>query len=373
MTEFKRVLAVVAACGAVALGGASHAASPGEIESEIVTGMKNDLTALSVNLPVFLSQHLPALMAPVGIGAGAGIGDEAGGFSFGLLARVGLFNNFDDVGAGLSIMDVQPALPSLLPWPQLGVVLGVNLGSGFELGADIQFIPPMDVSGEGIDLHAELFGAALTARWRVNQASGAIPAFIIGVGGSYYGGRFEIGKGYTAPYAETMDDGTQVAGHVAITSAPGVGWSLFQISPELRVAWDIGGIFRPYIGCGVGFGFGTVSDHVNLRATATVDTVNGQAVSQAPVAYDEAVASFETKPALYALRPHVGFDLVVGIFAFTAQLDLAIMGKDKIDSNMDAAVENFLNDDPNFLYSQNARNSQTQAAAILTFATRLQF
>lgn len=373
MTQLKCVLSFVAVSAAVVLGGPAQAASPSEIETELVGSMKNDLTALSVNLPVFLSQHLPAVMAPVGIGAGSGIGDDAGGFSIGLLGRVGLFNNFDDVGAGMSVVDLQPALPSLLPWPQLGAVIGVNLGSGFELGADIQFVPPMDISGEGVDLHAELIAAALTARWRVNQASGAVPAFIIGVGGSYYGGRFEIGKGYTSQYADTLDDGTQVTGHVSINSAPGVGWSLFQVSPELRVAWDIGGVFRPYFGFGVGFGFGTVSDHVNLRASATVDTINGQPANQAPVVYDEAVASFETKPAMYTLRPHLGFDLVIGIFAFTAQLDLAIMGKDKIDANFDEAVENFLNDDPNFLYSQNARNSQTQAAAILTFATRLQF
>jgi len=116
-----------------------------------------------------------------------------------------------------------------------------------------------------------------------------------------------------------------------------------------------------------------VGDRMSVAATATVETVDGRPVTQDPVVYREDLVLFETSPALWTLRPHVGFDLVLGIVAFTAQLDLAIMGKDKVDSHIADGAGSFDSTDPNFLYNENARSSQTQSALIATFAVRAQF
>jgi len=341
-------------------------------EEDLLDLMEHDLTALSVNLPIWFAQHVPAVMGPAGLGAGSGIDDDGGAFKIGLLTRLGLFNNFDDVGAGLDMIDLQPAMPSLMPWPQLGVVAGANLGNGFELGGDFQFIPEMDVAADDMQLKAFLLSVALSARLRVNKADGAVPAFIIGLGASYYHGRFAIGSGYSSPYTQTID-GQTVEGRYSVDTAPAVEWNLFQLSPELRIAWDIGGVFRPYLGIGLGLTFGSIGDRLYLRATATVERVNGAAVTQDPVVYDERVVDFSTEPAFYALRPHVGFDVLLGMVAITLQVDLAIMGKDEIDSDLEEGASSFDPNDPDYLYNQNARDSQTQAALVGTLALRLQF
>jgi opacity protein-like surface antigen len=341
-------------------------------EDELRGLLADDLTAIGVNLPIWMASHLPAVMAPVGIGAGSGIDDDSGGFKLGIVTRLGLMNNLDDVAYGLKIMDLQPLVPSLMPWPQFGVVFGVGLGDGVEMGADIQFIPAMDIAAEGLSLKTFLLSGAATLRWRINKSEGAMPAVVLGIGGSFYAGSFEIGAGFENTYTETVD-GKSVTGRVKIDTAPGVSWSLFQASPELRVAWDIGNVFRPFIGVGLGLTFGEVADKLSVKAESTIETVDGQPVDEDPVVYEDRVALFSTTPALWTLRPHVGFDLVLGTFAFTAQLDFAIMGKDRIDGNFSDGAGGFDPTDPNFLYNDAARSSQTQAALIATFAARLQF
>ncbi len=341
-------------------------------EDDLRQMLGNDMTALGVNLPVWMAQHLPAVMAPVGLGAGSGIDDDSGGFKLGILTRLGLFNNLDDIGRNLELIDLQPVLPSLMPWPQLGVVFGIGLGDGLELGFDVQFIPDMDIAAEGVNLKAFLFSGAATFRWRVNKADGALPAFIVGLGGSYYTGSFEVGAGFEEAYTETIE-GRTVEGRVRIDTAPGVSWDLFQFSPEVRLAWDIGNVFRPFVGIGLGLTFGEVGDQLSVKAQATIDRVDGQPVNEDPVVYEDRVALYSTEPAMWTLRPHVGFDVVVGMFAFTAQLDLAIMGKDEINTDVAEAANSFDLSDEDFLFNENARNSQTQSALIATFAMRLQF
>jgi hypothetical protein len=351
------------------LAPAAHAAP----EDEILGTFGADLGRLSVNLPVWLSQHLPSVMAPVGLGAGSGIGDDSGGFSFGLMTRIGAFNRLPDIAYGLEMIDVGDALPSLLPWPQLGAVFGVNLGDGFELGADIQFIPTMDIAAPGVNLKASLIAASVTARWRINKADGLLPAFVIGIGGSYYSGDFSVGAGYENAYEETLDDGTRVTGTARIDAAPGVNWSIFQAVPELRLAWDIGGIFRPFVGFGAGVSFGSVGNSLKLKGSVTIDTINGNPVNQAPETYESTAFSFSTSPARYSLRPHLGFDVVLGMFALTVQADLVLSGKDRINADLDDAVETWMSNDPNYLFNANTRGSQTHNALVFTAVARLQF
>lgn len=331
-----------------------------------------DLTALSLNMPIWMSQHLPAVMSPVGLGAGSGIDDDSGAFKLGVVTRLGLFNNFDDVGQGLELFEVQSSLPSFMVWPQVGIVAGAGLGDGFEIGADIQFLPEMDIAAENVNLKASLLSIGATLRWRINKSDGALPAFILGVGGAYYHGDFSVGAGYEEPYSETIE-GKTVTGRTRILAAPGVGWDLFQFSPELRVAWDLAGVFRPFAGLGLGLTFGGVSDRLSLRAEATIDSIDGAPVTEDPVVYDERVISYEAEPGLFTLRPHVGFDLILGVIAFTAQLDLAVTANDKADLDLEAAADSFDLTDPNLLFNEAARNSDTQASLTATFAARVQF
>ncbi|HRE91699.1 MAG TPA: hypothetical protein PK095_21455 [Myxococcota bacterium] len=355
---------------ATTLPNLAHAQST---EDELREMLGDDMTTLGVNLPVWMSQHLPAVMAPVGIGAGSGIDDDSGSVKVGLVTRLGLFNNLDDVGYGLELFEgVQDVLPSLMAWPQLGAVVGIGLGDGFEVGVDIQFIPDMDIAAEGVNLRTFLFSGAATLRWRIAKADGALPALILGLGGSYYTGRFSVGAGFEQPYTETVD-GRTVTGTVEIQTAPGVEWSLFQASPEIRLAWDFGGVFRPFVGVGLGLTFGEVSDRLSVKAQATIDTIDGQSVNEDPVVYEDRVALFSTEAALWTLRPHLGFDLVLGMFAFTAQFDLAVAGKDEINADFSDAAGSFDPTDENFLYNDAARNSQTHLSLIATFAARLQF
>ena len=362
----RTVIAVSFLCACLAVNQARAQTT----EEDLRTLIADDLTAIGVNLPVWMSTHLPASMAPVGLGAGSGIADDGGGFSFGVMTRLGLFNNFDDVGHGLQLVDLQPAMPSLVPWPQFGVVAGVNLGDGIELGGDVQFIPPMDIAGK-TKLEASLIAAAVTLRWRINKPDGALPALILGIGGAFYAGSFEVGQGFSSPYTAEAG-GHTVTGTARVDTAPGVSWSIFQVSPELRAAWDVSGIFRPYLGLGVGFSFGTVGDKLSVRAQATIDTIDGAPVDEDPITYEDDVVLFETEPALWTLRPHVGFDLVMGVVALTAQLDLAVLGKSEIDSDFSDAAGSFDTEDDDFLYNEAARSSQTQSALIATLVLRFQ-
>lgn len=360
------------ALAAASLLAAAPSRADERTDQDLYNLVRDDLTALGVNLPVWMSQHLPGVMGSSGLGAGIELSDSSGGFSLGVVARVGLLNNFKDVGYGLKLIDVRTEMPDLIPWPQIGIVAGVSLGHGLELGADVEFIPDMDIAGDNIDLHAGLISIAGSLRWRMNHAEGLVPALVLGVGLGYYGGTFELGAHYESGYSETIN-GEVVTGTYTTNAAPGVSWHIFQIAPELRIAWDIAGVFRPYVGFGVGFSFGDVADHAHVRATLTVDTIGGRPVNQAPVVYEEDLVLFKTKPALYTLRPHVGFDLVLGIFALTVQAELAIMGAEKIDSDFSSAAGTFDPGDDNYLYNRSSDGTQSNAAAILSVAARLQF
>ncbi|PKN58542.1 MAG: hypothetical protein CVU56_05100 [Deltaproteobacteria bacterium HGW-Deltaproteobacteria-14] len=348
-------------------------APAGAAESDELIGLlRNDLTAIGVNMPVWMSQHITAVMPSTGLGAGSGLSDDSGAFTFGVMTRLGLLNNFKDVGYGLELVDLEGPLPNLMPWPQLGVVFGFGLGDGLELGADVQFIPNLDIAGDGINLKAGLFSIGATLRWRVTKADGALPALVLGLGASYYRGSFEVGVGYERPYSETLD-GHTATGTYRLDSAPAVNWSLFQANPEVRLAWDIGGVLRPYVGIGVGFAGGSVSNEVNVKAHLTIDTIDGAPANQDPITYSENVVSFSTTPALYTLRPHIGLDLVLGVVAITLQADFAVMGKDKLNTDFSSAAGSFDTSDPNFLFNQNQRGSQSDGAVVVTAAVRAQF
>jgi hypothetical protein len=353
---------------------ASPAHAEGSVPPELLGSFGDDLEKLSVNLPVWMAQHLPSVMAPVGLGAGSGISNGASSVKVGLMTRVGVFNRLPDVARGLTIVDdVEDRIPNVFPWPQLGAVAGVNLDGWFEVGGDVQFVPPMDVAAAGLQLKAELLAISATARVRLWEAAGPLPALLLGVGGGYYGGRFSVGAGHTEAFSQTLEDGSTAEGTAEIEAAPTVSWRLFQAMPEVRVAWDVVGVVRPYAGLGVGLNFGEVSNDYALRGTVTIDRINGASVTPRSETWTTSAAAYTTKPARYTLRPHVGLDLLLGPFALTVQADFAVSGTERLNADLDEAATGWLAEDGDYLYNANARRAQSHSAVVVTTVGRLQF
>ena len=342
-----------------------------QARDDVLGQLTSDVQAVTVGLPIWMSQHLPAMMAETGTGAGINLSDDAGGFSIGLIpVRLGLMNQFNDVGKGTQLLELDKVLPGNFPWPQFGAVLGIGLGSGFELGADFQFLPKMDLAaGDNVDVSVGLFSIGGSLRWRMNDASGAVPAFVLGVGGSYYQGFLAAGGGYVGPYSYDTQAGP-ATGTFSFAGAPRVEWNLAQINVELRTGWKLG-VVRPYLGLGVGMTFGDAVGSAKVRAQATIDSVAGQDVNQQPVFFEDQSFSFRSPAAKWTFRPHVGLDLVLGPIAITTQVDLAVMNQDRVSADVSGAAGSF---DPseNILYNQASKSSQTSAALVGTVAIRFQ-
>ena len=355
----------------VTIGGAdSRAQVTDDMRADLSSGMTNDLKALAVNTPVWLAQHLPAIMPASGHGTGIELNDDAGGFMIGIPVKIGLMNNFHSIGYGGSLLEFDEKVPTDLPWPQLGLVLGVGLGSGVELSLEGIFIPEVDIAaGKNITVTTALVTAALSLRVRLNDADGGMPAFTLGLGGSYYYGLMKIGAGYRSEYS-TQLEGQTVTGVYQVETAPRMFWHLFQANLELRAAWTVG-IWRPYLGIGLDFNFGEVTSDFNINARADITSVAGQPVNENVATTSEKVG-FTAEPALFTARPLVGMDFVIGIFAITLQVDLAVMTAQPLDADLGGAAGSFASTDGNVLYNQASAGTTTNYALVGTLAIRFQ-
>ncbi|MDA1267241.1 MAG: hypothetical protein O2816_19340 [Planctomycetota bacterium] len=366
-----------------------HEAARGEFDSsqvdasaEIIEQLSHDLTTLAINTPIWLANHLPATMAQSSLGAGISLEGDGKGFAFGIVPlRLGLFNKFNQVGKGTELLDFENVMPANLPWLQLGVTAGFALGHGFEVGLDVQGIPRQifDV-GTGASAKVQLISAAASLRWRINDPRGLLPAFILGVGGSYYLGDMQLGAGYSDDYTitETVDTpaGPQdvvVKGTYSFSGSPLMRWQLFQVAPEVRLAWKFGPI-RPYVGASLGFTYGEVIGGARLSAKVTVDEINGEAVDLDPLLHEERNDIYSTTPAKFTVRPHIGLDIMIAIVALSIQLDLAVMNNDPASTDLESAAGNY---DPNaeggLLFNEASKKSQTDTALVTTVALRFNF
>jgi hypothetical protein len=350
-----------------------------EAQENILDKLSQDLGALSVNTPIWLSTHLPAMMGQSGMGAGIELSsDGGGGLSFGLIAlNMGFMNQFNEVGKGTEMLGLEEALPNNIPWPQFGATLGLGLGGGFEIGADLRFIPETDLAmGELISTTVGLIAGSASMRWRINEPGGAMPAIVLGVSGGYHSGTMKIGAGFKSAYAIPASvpgggSGT-VEGFYEFTGSPTMEWELYQVAPEIRIGWEIGP-FRPYLGVGVGFSFGEITGSSKLTATVTVEKIDGNSVDQAPLIHEDSTSYYSTPPAMFTLRPHVGFDVVLGIVAVTAQVELAVMTQDGLGTDLTGAAQSFDPSDGDILYNEASKDSTTSAALVTTLAARMQF
>ena len=275
------------------------------------------------------------------------------------------------------MLGLEEELPNNIPWPQFGATLGIGLGGGLELGADVRFIPETDLAmGKLISTTVGLVSASGSVRWRLLEPAGPVPAIVVGVSGGYHSGTMKIGAGFKSAYAvsaEVPGVGTgSMEGFYEFSGSPTMGWELYQVAPEVRLAWQFGP-FRPYVGVGAGFTFGEVTGSTELTATVTVEKFNGNPVDEEPLIHEDSTSYYSTPPAMFTLRPHVGFDVVVGIVAITAQAELAIMTQDGLGTDLTGAAESFMPSDGDVLYNEASKESTTSAAVVTTVAARIQF
>jgi len=229
-----------------------------------------------------------------------------------------------------------------------------------------------------VDVTVGVIAASAAVRWRINDPWGPLPALSIGVGGSYYKGSmtFSVSGADAIPLPDTPDmpdilpDLPELAleASYAFEVATELEWTLYQINPEVRLAWEFGP-FQPYLGFGFGFSFGEVTGSATVSAQvdilATTSTGQERSFSKSFLVDTAEVGGAERiEPSAYTLRPHVGFDIDLGLFAITAQVDFAVMVDDEAElTTVNASVVNDVD----------RKGAETAVAIVATVAVRVQF
>ena len=347
--------------------------------SQLITGLE----MLPVNTAYWLARHLPATMPMVGLGAGFGHDD---GFSFGasiIPVRLGFFNQFDKVfadfkneeepGAGGPLEYIADMAPALMAWPQFGANVGVSMHF-VELSAEAHVLPEMDLTLiEGVEIAVETFSASASVRFRINDAWNFLPAFIVGCSGTYYSGSmmFAARMADSLPLTDNLEvevlgETLGIAGSYNFRSVTNVSWDLYMVNPELRMAWEIGP-FKPFLGLGVGFTFGEIIGEADVAAFVALTAVGGEILGDQEMNPTQSEKSSVDiyEPAPYVVRPHLGFDLDFGLFAMTAQVELAVM----FDSEDEIAQANA----GEVLSDATSKDAATSVAIVSTIGARIQF
>jgi hypothetical protein len=347
--------------------------------SQLVTGLE----MLPINTAQWLARHLPATMPMVGLGAGF---DQEDGFglAIGVIAlRLGFFNQFDKVfadfksegepGAGGPLEYIADMAPALMAWPQFGLTVGGSMHF-FEMAAEVHVLPEMDLTLiEGVEFAAQTFSAAGSIRFRINDPWNFVPAFIIGCSGGYYTGSmmFSARMADSLPLTENLSvevlgETLAIEGSYAFHSETNVTWDLYMVNPEFRMAWAIGP-FKPFVGFGVGFTFGEIVGEADVSTFVELTAVGGEIVGAEGMnpTQSEKASKDSYKPAPYVVHPHIGFDLDLGLFAMTAQVELAVMfdSEDEIDNANAGAI----------LSDATSKGATTSVAIVSTIAARVQF
>ena len=347
--------------------------------SQLVTGLE----MLPINTAQWLARHLPATMPMVGLGAG--FDQEDGfGFSVGVIPlRLGFFNQFDGVfadfkneeepGAGGPLEYIADMAPALMAWPQFGLTVGGSMHF-FELAAEVHVLPEMDLTLiEGVEFAAETFSASASARFRINDPWSFVPAFVLGCSVGYYSGSmmFAARMADNLPLTENLSvdvlgETVAIEGSYAFHSVTNVSWDLYMVNPEFRMVWAIGD-FKPFVGFGVGFTFGEIIGEADVSTFVELTAVGGEILGDQDMSptQSEKSAIDMYKPAPYVVHPHVGFDLDLGMFAMTAQVELAVMF-DSEDEITSADAGQILSD-------ATSKGATTSVAIVSTLGARVQF
>ncbi len=350
---------------------------------DLLDQISHDIQSLSVNTPIWIAQHVPASMPSSSIGAAPEHGDGPG-FSMGvILPRLGLFNQFNEVGKGTEFLGFEDQLPGNMLWPQFGVTAAIRVGAGLELAVNVEGVPNMALGGDTATVEVGNFSAGGNVRWRLSPAIGPLPGVVIGVGASYSTGTMKFGvsnkAGYTIPLQ--VDDGfggfieTDVTGTYSFLGGPEMAWEMMQVAPEVRLVWAAGPV-KPFVGLSVGITEGTVQGGANVTTRIEVDDIQvaGVTFDESQTYNNQRTNLFSTEPARYTVRPHLGVDFDLGALSIAAQLDVAFLNSDQLSTEVDTdALNDFDPDQEGGMFGDAQQESQSSVALVGSLAMRIVF
>ena len=350
---------------------------------ELLDQISHDIESLSVNTPIWIAQHVPAAMPSSAIGSAPDHGDGPGLAIGVVLPRLGLFNQFSEVGQGTDFLGFDDQLPGNMLWPQFGVTAALRLGIGLEASVNIEGVPNMALGGDTATVEVGNFSAGGNVRWRLSPAVGPLPGLVVGVGASYSTGTMRFGvsgkSGYTIPLK--VDNGlggfveTDVTGTYSFVGGPEMAWEMMQVAPEVRLVWAAGPV-KPFVGLSVGITEGTVQGGANVTTRIEVDEVQVQGVTlDDSQTYTKSETNlFSTEPARFTVRPHVGVDFDLGALSIAAQLDVAFLNNDQLSTEVDTeALNDFDPDQEGGMFGDAQQDSQSSVALVGSLAMRVVF
>ena len=350
---------------------------------ELLEKISHDVESLSVNTPIWIAQHAPASMPTSGIGAAPDHADGPG-LAFGVvLPRLGLYNQFNEVGKGTQFLGFEDELPGNMFWPQFGVTAAIRLGVGLEAAVNVEGIPNMALGGDTATVEVGNFSAAGHVRWRLTPSVGPLPGLVVGVGAGYSTGTMKFGisgrAGYTVPLQVDNGQGgfieTDVTGTYSFLGGPEMSWEMAQIAPELRLVWAAGPV-KPFVGLSVGITEGTVQGGANVTTRIEVDEIEAEGVTldDSQTYSNTRTNLFRTAPARFTVRPHLGVDFDLGALSIAAQLDIAFLNNEQLSTEVDtSALSDFDPEQEGGMFGDAQQDSQTSAALVGSLAMRVVF
>jgi len=351
--------------------------------AELMNQIGHDVTALSVNTPIWLAQHLPATMPSSSIGVAPDHSDAAG-LTLGVtLPRLGLFNQFSEVGNGTEFLGFDDELPGNMFWPQFGINASVRMGIGLELSANVEGIPNMALGGDTVTVEVGSFSAGANLRWRITPSLGPLPGLVVGVGAAYSTGVMKFGingrANYTVPLEVENPIGgmieTDVSGTYSFMGGPEMAWSMTQIAPEVRMVWSLGAM-KPFVGVSVGITNGEVQGgaEVTTQVEVSETSVEGITIDAGKNYESTRTELYSTVPARFTIRPHMGVDFQLGALAIAAQVDFAFMNNEQVSTDVDTgALDDFDPAQEGGVFGDASQESQTSAAVVGSLAIRVVF
>ena len=359
------------------------AAQAQDATQELLNQISHDVESLSVNTPIWIAQHVPASMPTSAIGAAPDHTDGPGIALGVILPRLGLFNQFNEVGKGTPFLGFEDELPGNMLWPQFGVTASLRLGLGLEASVNIEGIPNMALGGDTATVEVGNFNAAGHLRWRLTPSVGPLPGLVVGVGACYSTGTMKFGisgrAGYTIPLQVDNGQGgfveTDVSGTYSFLGGPEMAWEMTQIAPELRFVWSAGPV-KPFVGLAVGITEGTVQGGANVTTRIEVDDieVEGVTLDEGQTYNNTRTNLFSTAPARFTVRPHVCVDFDLGALSIAAQLDVAFLNSDKLSTEVDTSgLSDFDPDQEGGMFGDAQQDSQASAALVGSLAMRVVF
>lgn len=294
---------------------AAAAAAPPGVESTL-----SDATTMLVNTPIYLSSRLSSLMGTRPLGAGMEV-DALDELSFGFALRADINADFDEIINGTSPgSPIVIIPPDVLALPVISMYVRWGLIEDMDLGARVEFLPPVTVEYGPVVSEAGHIIAGMDLRYRVLDALGGIPEVLLSGGLSWFEGCMIV----PSAYASLFDAGGGATGVFYYRGRPHVDWSLGQIQPEVRARWRVDW-FHPYTALALDMTFGRITSSLDGEFEVEMAQIPGYAVEDAHTQARMDVEMVTERPMLASLRLVAGveFDLFAGLH-LVLQTDLSL-------------------------------------------------